>query len=83
VCLAVPMLITAVDGVTATIESDGLVQRASLMLVPGAAVGDYVLVHAGYALTVMDATEANERLELFAEIEAFENGPPDADSPRV
>ncbi len=69
-CLAIPMRITAVDGTTAEIEADGLRQRASLMLVPGAAVGDFVLVHAGYALTVIDAAEAEETLRLFAEIEA-------------
>jgi hydrogenase expression/formation protein HypC len=71
-CLAIPMLITAVDGVMATIAAEGLQQRCSLALVPGAAVGDYVLVHAGYAITVLDAADAAERNELFAELQAFE-----------
>jgi hydrogenase expression/formation protein HypC len=72
-CLAIPMRITAVDGEMATIELEGLTQRTSLMLVPEAAVGDYVLVHAGCAITVLDATEAEERLALFAEIAELED----------
>ena len=70
-CLALPMRITAVDGVLATIASAGLEQRASLMLVPDAKVGDYVLVHAGFALSVLDEVEATGTLELLREIGAF------------
>jgi hydrogenase expression/formation protein HypC len=67
-CLAIPMCITAVEDDMATIELEGLVQRASLLLVPDARVGDYVLVHAGCVITVLDAVEAEERLALFAEL---------------
>jgi hydrogenase expression/formation protein HypC len=70
-CLALPMRITAVDGVLATIASEGLEQRASLMLVPDAKVGDYVLVHAGFAISVLDEAEAGETLDLLREIGAF------------
>jgi hydrogenase expression/formation protein HypC len=70
-CLAIPMRITAADGADATIEADGLVQRASLMLVPDARVGDYVLVHAGFAIAVLDSDDAAERLALFDEIAAM------------
>ena len=75
VCLAIPMQITAVEGETATIELGGLTQKTSLMLVPQADVGDYVLVHAGCAITVLDRQEAEERLELFAELEEAEPEP--------
>ena len=68
-CLAIPMRISAIQDGVATITSDGLEQRASLALVPDAGVGDFVLVHAGYALTVLDEAEAAERLSLFAELE--------------
>jgi hydrogenase expression/formation protein HypC len=68
VCLAIPMRITAVDGDMATIEADGLVQRTNLMLVPGAGLGDFVLVHAGFAIAVVDPHEADERLRLFEEL---------------
>ena len=70
-CLALPMRITSVDGALATIATAGLEQRASLMLVPEAQVGDYVLVHAGFAISVLDEAEANETLELLCEISAF------------
>lgn len=72
-CLAIPMQVIAVDGVMATIKAEGLVQRCSLALLPDAAVGDFVLVHAGYAITVLDQDEAGERLQLFAEMEALED----------
>ncbi len=77
-CLAIPMRITATDGPDATIEADGLVQRTSLMLVPDARVGDYVLVHAGFAIAVLDSGEAAERLALFDELAglAGESGRP-------
>ena len=71
-CLALPMRIIAVDGALATIVTAGLEQRASLMLVPEAKVGDYVLVHAGFAISVLDEAEANETLELLCEISALE-----------
>ena len=70
-CLALPMRITAVDGTLATIATAGLEQRTSLMLVPEAKVGDYVLVHAGFAISVLDEAEANETLELLREIIDF------------
>lgn len=71
-CLAIPMRITAIADQMATIEVGGLSQQASLLLVPEAAVGDYVLVHAGCAITVLDEDEAQETFALFAEIEEFE-----------
>jgi hydrogenase expression/formation protein HypC len=67
VCLAVPMRIVSIAGELATIEVGGLTQRTSLVLVPEATIGDFVLVHAGYAITVLDAEEAAERERLFAE----------------
>lgn len=70
-CLALPMRITAVHGDTATIAAEGLEQQASIMLVPQARVGDYVLVHAGYAINLLDEDDARETLALFAEIEAL------------
>ena len=70
-CLAIPMRITATDGAAATIEADGLVQTTSLMLVPDARVGDFVLVHAGFAIAVLESEDAAERLALFDEIVAM------------
>jgi hydrogenase expression/formation protein HypC len=70
-CLALPMRIVAIDGALATIAAEGLEQRASIMLVPDAVVGDYVLVHAGFAISVIDEAEANETFDLLREIGAF------------
>ena len=60
-CLAIPMRILSVDGDLATIAAEGLEQRASLVLVPDAGVGDWVLVHAGYAINVLPEDEAPRR----------------------
>ena len=73
-CLALPMRVTALDGVRATIAAEGLEQECSVMLVPDAAVGDYVLVHAGFAISVLDEAEAQETLDLLREIAAFDEG---------
>ena len=79
-CLALPMRITAVDGVMATIVAEGLEQRCSVMLVPQARVGDYVLVHAGFAINLVDEVEAEETYELLREIGAFDEGADDDDA---
>ena len=71
-CLALPMRITAVDGSRATIAVEGLEQECSIMLVPGAGIGDYVLVHAGFAISVIDEAEAQETYDLIREIGAFD-----------
>jgi hydrogenase expression/formation protein HypC len=79
-CLALPMRITAVDGAVATIVAEGLEQRCSVMLVPQAKVGDYVLVHAGFAINLVDEVEAEETYELLREIGAFDEGADDDDA---
>jgi hydrogenase expression/formation protein HypC len=65
------MRVIAIDGDLATIAAEGLRQRASIVLVPQARVGDYVLVHAGYAISVMGEDDAQETLALLGELEAF------------
>jgi len=78
------MRITAVDGARATIAAEGLEQECSLMLVPGAGVGDYVLVHAGYAISVLDETEAQQTYDLLREIASFDEPDPECpDGPDV
>ena len=58
----------------AVVELGGVTRRASLMLVPETRVGDYVLLHAGFAIQRLDEEEAQETLRLFAEIAAAEEG---------
>jgi len=68
-CLAIPMEIKSIDGDTATCEMDGVRVNASVALVPHAKVGDYAIIHAGFAIEILDEKEALETLKLFSEIE--------------
>ena len=67
-CLAVPTRIMYIDGDMAEVELDGVSRLVSLAMVPEAQMGDYVLVHAGYGITVVDEDEAVETLRLFQEL---------------
>ena len=67
-CLAIPALIKCIDGVEAEVELAGVSRRTSLLLVPEAGVGDYVLLHAGYAIAVLDQQEAEETLSIMREM---------------
>lgn len=67
-CLAIPALIKSIEGKEAEIEIGGITRRISLWLTPEAKVGDYALVHTGYAINVLDQEEAEETLRLLEEI---------------
>jgi hydrogenase expression/formation protein HypC len=67
-CLAVPALVTRIDGTQADVEIGGITRRISLCLTPEARPGDYVLLHTGYAIAVIDQQEAEETLRLFQQI---------------
>lgn len=68
-CLAIPAkVIRLCDDGMADIELDGVVKDVSLDLVDGIQVGDYVIVHVGYALSKLDTVEAERTLALFAEM---------------
>ncbi len=64
-CLAVPMRIIAIDDLHAVCEIDGVKRDASLMMLDDAQVGDYVLIHAGFAIEKLDLAEAEETLRVF------------------
>ena len=68
-CLAIPARIASIDdtGETARVTLGGVAKEISLALVDGAAVGDYVLVHVGYALNRISVEEAEQTLTLMAE----------------
>jgi hydrogenase expression/formation protein HypC len=70
-CLAIPMLIKFVDGTTARAEIGGVERFISLALTPEARVGDYVVVHTGFAIGVIDEEEAHETLQLLEELAEF------------
>lgn len=67
-CLAIPALVTQLQAEEAIIDAGGVAKRVSLALVPETAVGDYVIVHAGYAISRLDPEEAERTLALFAEM---------------
>jgi len=71
-CLAIPAKVTKINGDIATIEVGGVARRASLMLVSDVVVGDYVIVHAGFAIHRIDPEEAAESLELLRKFAAAE-----------
>jgi hydrogenase expression/formation protein HypC len=71
-CLAIPTLIKSIDGVQAEVEIGGVSRTISVALTPEAQVGDYVIVHTGFAISVLDEQEAQETLKLFDELAAFE-----------
>ena len=67
-CLAMPARIVARQDQLATVEMNGITRKASLMLLPEAKEGDYVLVHAGFAMQLIDEAEAQKTLELWKEL---------------
>lgn len=67
-CLAIPMKIAALgEDHMATVDVLGVTREVSLDLTPQAGVGDYVLVHAGFAIEVVDEQYAQETLDLIKE----------------
>jgi hydrogenase expression/formation protein HypC len=68
-CLALPCrIVELLPNEQAVIDVSGMRKEISLALVDGVCVGDYVIVHVGYALTRLDADEADKTLALFAEL---------------
>jgi hydrogenase expression/formation protein HypC len=63
-CLAVPFKIVAIEGETATIDVEGVRMPVCLLLAQEAKIGDYVIVHAGFALKKIDVSQAMETLKL-------------------
>jgi hydrogenase expression/formation protein HypC len=67
-CLAIPALIKSIEGQQAEADIEGVTRQVSLQLTPEAKVGDYVLLHTGYAISIIDAAEAEETLKLLREL---------------
>jgi hydrogenase expression/formation protein HypC len=74
-CLAIPSKITKIENNMATIDVEGVQREASLLLLEDARVGDYVIVHAGFAISKLDQAAAQETLDLLREaIAAVDKG---------
>lgn len=67
-CLAIPTKIKSIDGLEAEVEIGGVGRTVSVWLTPDAQVGDYVYVHTGYTISVVDEAEALESLRLLREL---------------
>jgi hydrogenase expression/formation protein HypC len=67
-CLAVPAQIRSIDGSAAEVDVGGVRRTISLMLLPEAEVGNYVYVHTGFAISLVDEDEALESLRLLQEL---------------
>lgn len=66
-CLAIPSKIIQIKNNIGTIDVDGVQRKVSLLLLEDAKIGDYVIVHAGFALHKIDETVAMETLQLLKE----------------
>jgi len=73
-CLAIPSKITHIHNNMATVDVDGVQRQASLLLLEDAVVGDYVIVHAGFAIHKIDETTALETLKFPEEAAALVEG---------
>jgi len=68
-CLAVPFKIIKIDGLDAVAERGGFEKKIRVDFIPDPKIGDYVMVHAGFAIERLDAERAREDLEIYEEVE--------------
>jgi hydrogenase expression/formation protein HypC len=74
-CLAIPARIIELEADNAIVDAMGNRWRAKTILLPAAKIGDLVLVHAGFAISLVDEEEARKTWALFAQIDDFEKTP--------
>ena len=75
-CLAIPAEVIEIqENDLAVVEAGGAKKRISLSLVDDVRVGDYVLVHAGFAIEIVDEREAKKTMELFEELARLDEVP--------
>lgn len=70
-CLAIPCKIVEIDNSMGVIDVDGVKGKASLLLIEDPKVGEYVIVHAGFAIQKMDEQEAMKSLKVLHEMAAL------------
>ena len=70
-CLAIPAKIIEIDNMMATIDMEGTQREASLLLLEDAKIGEYVIVHAGFAIHKIDEEEAMASLKVLRELAAM------------
>lgn len=67
-CLAVPMQVVSIDGDMAVCELDNVRREASMAMIDNPRVGDFVLIHAGFAIEKLNEEEVRENLVLFRDM---------------
>lgn len=74
-CLAIPARIVELEGDKAVVDAMGNRWRAKTTLLPDAKLSDLVLIHAGFAISLVDEEEAKKTWQLIAEISEFDDTP--------
>lgn len=74
-CLAIPARIVEIEGDNAVVDAMGNRWKAKTSLLPEAKLGDLVLIHAGFAISLVDEEEARKTWQLLEEIDAFNDTP--------
>jgi hydrogenase expression/formation protein HypC len=72
-CLAIPGKILKIDGNSALVDFDGLTQKVIIALIQNPEVGKFVIVHAGYAIEMMNETDALEAIGQWKELAEEQN----------
>ena len=72
-CLAIPARIVELDDDKAVVDAMGNRWKAKTTLLPEAKIGDLVLIHAGFAISLVDEEEAKQTWQLIAEIDEFDD----------
>ncbi len=68
-CLAIPMKLVKIDGASGVVDSGGLRKNVNLSLMKNARIGDYLLIHAGFAIEKIKTQEARKTLKAIRDIE--------------
>ncbi len=71
-CLAVPVKVISIKNTEAEVDIGGVGRRISTVLTPDVRAGDYVLLHTGYSISIVDENEALETLKLFEQIASLD-----------
>ena len=72
-CLSIPAIIVSIDGSMAEVSAGGTIFKAGLQMIENAGIGDYILLHAGFAIQKISEKEASETLKLFEEMNNIRN----------
>jgi hydrogenase expression/formation protein HypC len=70
-CLSIPARIVSIDGSMAEVSAGGTIFKAGIHMIENACIGDYILLHAGFAIQKISEKDAAETLKIIEEMENF------------